>query len=776
MTLYPQKYDITTRTVTGLNNAVQPSDVVLNCDTSLAPVSINLADFTDNLWNTQYKLYINDASSLAGTNNITINAPVGYTIGNASSIVISSNGGSVIISISSNKKYSSLFNFSTPNPAIIVKNEGSVITTGVTSFNFVGAWINAVAVGSLVTVTVSPTPISVTSVQLNVLISTSTLVAGATYRLTDYKNVNFLNGFVIANSNPVPVNVNFIPKQIYTHTEEVLVLTAETTSQLSPIVFSEKYPQDIITFQPYTSKIGVDISYFNGDTHGTVGLDLQWDGVNVFFDMPLGTNIHFGNTLQVRCNFSSGATQNIRYEPISPYVVPCSIGVSNLLPNAEIQVKNYQKVVLIGLTNADFLLYTPNSLIVNHILPLGDAYGYISSREDTLNSIRTPFDFRGRRYRRFEVNMTALNPALATGYFGIGDNYRGQGTTGNFKDSPVFPLNNTLSMNWDGFSWISSIATDNNVFSGTEVKDNNFTDINVYGNTFTGVVSKNNMGDYFYNNVGITFSSNVNDSIFYDNIISDFSENIAPYNFHGNILGSCISNNFGSEFNTNTIAIAVGKICSSNVFLAQTYQNVFNGTVQHNKFGLFFQNNTIGDNTQDCIVGNHFHHNTIGANFKNNILGDNSNNNIIDASFSENVIATSFNRNTIQIGFQGNSINVGFEDNNIGSNFNDNNIGMWFNTCTIGSGFNSNTTQGVFSNNTVGTTCENNVFGASFDGNVIGNNFKQNLICPILQAKNFSLSTHVYANYTKRIFKSSDGNFYIEYLNGAVSTIVLATS
>lgn len=107
--LFEQKYPNNIRVVSGLNNIPYQDDCVIECDTSLGAVSINLLDIpvTNNVgfWSTQYKLYIVDKSNNAGTNNITVNAPLGTKINGGASFLISSNGASLLVRVASNNNY-----------------------------------------------------------------------------------------------------------------------------------------------------------------------------------------------------------------------------------------------------------------------------------------------------------------------------------------------------------------------------------------------------------------------------------------------------------------------------------------------------------------------------------------------------------------------------------------------------------------------------------------------------------------------------------------------
>ena len=149
--LPPTKYPNVQRTVTGLVD-VFADDVILNCDTVTGTVTISLGEIPYNAatgvgnWSTQYKLYINDISNNAATNNITLVAGLGQTINNQATVVLNTNGANAYVIISSNTEYSVFF---APQQAI--------------PSNF----------------------ITVTWAQLNTLITTNTLIPNADYHVTD---------------------------------------------------------------------------------------------------------------------------------------------------------------------------------------------------------------------------------------------------------------------------------------------------------------------------------------------------------------------------------------------------------------------------------------------------------------------------------------------------------------------------------------------------------------------------------------------------------------
>ncbi len=112
-TLFTTKYPNQEQVVSGTYN-VDDEDSVLKCDTSEGAVTINLLDIPEGYWNTIYKLYVVDNSGNAATNNITIVAPTGFTINNASSMLININGAGCIVRICADTKYTGTLNY---NPA-----------------------------------------------------------------------------------------------------------------------------------------------------------------------------------------------------------------------------------------------------------------------------------------------------------------------------------------------------------------------------------------------------------------------------------------------------------------------------------------------------------------------------------------------------------------------------------------------------------------------------------------------------------------------------------
>lgn len=154
MTLSSTKYPNTARTVTG-TVTLFPSDSILNCDTSLAAVNMTLLDIPAGYFETTWKLYVIDSAGNAGTHNITISVPSGYTINGASTLVINVNGGAACITIVANTKYLAELNYSSGvGGSLAVLSNGTQVVAAASSMNFSSAF-SVSAVGNAVSVGVN---------------------------------------------------------------------------------------------------------------------------------------------------------------------------------------------------------------------------------------------------------------------------------------------------------------------------------------------------------------------------------------------------------------------------------------------------------------------------------------------------------------------------------------------------------------------------------------------------------------------------------------------
>lgn len=179
--MYATQYPNNSRTVIG-TPILFNDDVVLYCDTTLGPVTINLLQIASGSWNTTWKLYVIDKSNNAGVNNITINAGIGQKINNASTLVLNVNSASALVRIASNTSFVASLDYTSGLAGNLeVLNQGVSITLGATSMNFLG--IQATAIGSAVTI--QNNFIVLSYVSLLTLISTNSLIPSQQYMITD---------------------------------------------------------------------------------------------------------------------------------------------------------------------------------------------------------------------------------------------------------------------------------------------------------------------------------------------------------------------------------------------------------------------------------------------------------------------------------------------------------------------------------------------------------------------------------------------------------------
>lgn len=147
------------------------------------------------------------------------------------------------------------------------------------------------------------------------LIINSKLVPGLNYRFP-YKSVNFLQGQrTVSNYWKAPMIYNDQSDEfknnisdIHVGEIEMFVVKAISSFQLSPFVFSENYPQDLIEYSPYVNKLGVDVNiYSNANISGEIieDFNLQFDEEKqqVFFQMPNNFPINFGHYLYIYSEF-----------------------------------------------------------------------------------------------------------------------------------------------------------------------------------------------------------------------------------------------------------------------------------------------------------------------------------------------------------------------------------------------------------------------------------------------------------------------------------------
>lgn len=314
----PTFYKNNIRVITGLTNLVYDNDVVLLCDTSLGAVNLTLLEIPADRFSTQYKIYVVDQSNNAGVNNITITAPTGFSVNNSSTAVINVNSGVATITISSNTTYNAQFNYIVGGGgAIVVKNEGTIITSTATSFNFVGVDVNATAVGGDVTVNVQSSFVLVTNAQLLTLISTNLIVPNTSYLVSDAI-------FLLTLNETVPIIVQGITTNSVSLSGSGIFLNADY-QQVGDYSGVSGFVANIGVWKPALTPVVGDVVIWNNlhykNITGVVGTDPQFDAVNWSLLTKTLTN---GYIQEI---------DNITYNPTTNYILSRQDNRNNSVEN-----------------------------------------------------------------------------------------------------------------------------------------------------------------------------------------------------------------------------------------------------------------------------------------------------------------------------------------------------------------------------------------------------------------------------------------------------------
>ncbi len=607
------------------------------------------------------------------------------------------------------------------------------------------------------------------------LVVNEELTPGNWYKFP-YRSVNFLNGWESADANTGGAFPSYDAREVYVGDEEIILVQAVSSSQIANNAYSENYPGDVIQFTPYTNQIGVQMSINNGatlpDSSILSGFDLQWDGTNVYFNMPSGYPALFGHYFYLYAGFNDGVDiyyQQVTYEPLTPGISIPQLPSSTIQSSRLKVIDGGTKILLIDLVEADVTNYIADSLNVTTIYAIDDAYGWITRRTDTQRNISTPFDFRGRKYRRYEVDRFGFidiisyssSGSTATDgiYYVSGNNITGFGYNSIFKVTVVSGSVTSVEFENKGRSYAISdtILIDGTSIGGITGDDDItitiekvITDVNFWsiGTNFNGVDVPS---DIYKDFKVFTENENTQNNIQWEGIGSPDMISYSGYSdnnvFFGNVSNVKISDN--------------------------SYSNTIDTNFESNIIGNNFYENTIGYNFNDNIIGNNFRKNTIGYDVYYNKIGSDIRENIIGNNCQNNTIGNRFRDNVINNFFAYNTIDTNFKDNIIGDSFAYNKIGNYFykNFIHEGFGFGFNSSQGnvignYFSDNKIGEYFYNNIISDSFYYNIIVDYFQLNDIKAFnVYNQDFTSSTYVYGSYNCSIFKRSDGSLVLTYVD-----------
>jgi hypothetical protein len=575
----------------------------------------------------------------------------------------------------------------------------------------------------MATITTTVNTISKTYAQLKTLRESSSLTPGQYYKITDFQTkwwnqaTQQTNGYFVLTSPVVePLNV-----------------LAIATNKFSNITYSDLYPTDIIYYNFEATRnlgmlYGTTIPDFKGwitrriDTVKNIDISFDWRHMTVNCCRPNISNIQ-------------------EWSATSSYSVYSVVKLNNKL--------------------------------------------YFSTISDNLNISPITDDTKWRPFSGYNEGLT---------YFPTQDSrllnaYKHDGTV-------------LISLVADTSTRIQKYIFDGSGPEQVSSGSNNLTNVSnitiegySFSNIFLGYVDGikigsgcifNIIGSNFSNNkIGNSFRYNIISNYFYNNEIGDdFNENITNVGTHPS------QRFFGNKFGSYTYKNLFGKNLDSNVFGSYLYNNIFGNTiVQNNNIGTNFYNNFLPATFRRNNVGNVFNNNNLFGTpncFDNIIMGSFYNNTIIfgNDAFYFNVIFPSFYNNTIKGTVRQNTIQTNCFNNTLSGNILFNSIGTQFHYNNINGEFSYNTIAGSMSYNTIGNSTSigsgakftyNNI-SEFFRNGTIGNNFRYNVVEAeaLFNYGNLSSATHIYNQYSTRIFKNASGTTKLIYYNSSDVQVVVS--
>ena len=575
-----------------------------------------------------------------------------------------------------------------------------------------------------------------------------TLTAGSYYLMTDFQTCYDQPNY---DNTKTPITTG----NYKTGTTEPILLLAVSTTEFSPTVYSTLYTNDKITYDitwntteitssPAKGRITERIDNFNNrtDYDNRNILFKRYDGYSYYENNPLSglvgisgltgtTGVLYGNTgTTFFSNFSTGSIVSVR----------------NLNPSffEIISVESDSIAIISGVTINE----TTDS-------------PYYFGNDDGIMSYYQP---NVRQDQIFEY--TTFGDAIDDG--GAVNNY-----IGNYSN---------LHLEFGTGDFLLA----NNVFLIGSFRNNTIGN-GSYNNTFNDDCDNNQIGDSFYNNsTNDDFDGNIIGENFNNNYItSNFNNNRIGSDFDFNILlgGSFYRNNIGNDFNNNVWTNSdfqnneIGNQFNDNKIYDDFYNNDIGNGYNNNESYSQFYRNLIGNGYNGNTVYSLFYENNIGQVFETNTIGTNLT--IGTYNFSKNRIGDRFYINVISGNFQYNEIGNDFYSNNIANNFSYNEIRNYFYSNNINNdfGFGGSVSQGnkignYFYNNNIGEYYYNNNIADNFYSNTIGDDFQLNEVKFGLNSVNFSLSTHVYANYNCTIFLRSDAQPRLSYYDSTDTLLI----
>lgn len=404
------KYPNNVRTVSGLNVAVFDNDVELSVNTSTIACSIDLPAISSGYWNTTWKLYVFDASNNANVRNITINAGTGQTINGASTLVISTNGGGIMIRFLSNTSFIAITTYSA------------------------GGGVSSVSAVAPLTSTGGLTPIISSSVTSSRLLGRSSLTTGIIEEITLGTNLAFvgttlnasgggittLNTLTAATQTMVVGTANndfTITSGTATHTFDLPTASASKRGALSIAdwtTFNSKLSSAYVTIQdegtPLTAR-----STMNFVGTGVTATDLA-SITTITINAPVIQNTVY---VMKSGNDSTGLVERFDkpFLTIAAARSAALVAFTSRTANARVKIIVESGNYLEGIIIDDFIDYDLGNSVISPLNTVANTESCISDN-GSVYTLTTKGQYTSIIYGNATLNSANVTPA--NGYFGIG--------------------------------------------------------------------------------------------------------------------------------------------------------------------------------------------------------------------------------------------------------------------------------------------------------------------------------------------------------------------
>jgi hypothetical protein len=266
--------------------------------------------------------------------------------------------------------------------------------------------------------------------------------------------------------------------------------------------------------------------------------------------------------------------------------------------------------------------------------PIAGLKGIITYREDTIQNVKTHYDFRNVKFRRWKVDLPTYDIATNYSKFSpikdLSEHLyisRNDGNLGNALGDPYWLLSQDLSSIGLYWSWLPTAISFGSITIPVDSTD--YVDVLTFGDyAYTGNIDIGLNEIDFLDLLGETITR-LNNIVFKAKLVNLLFYNISiASGSDSTIYGECYWNKIGHYFKNNVIGI-------------QFIQNILDDSIYSNLIADGFEYNEVKTNFTENSIGQAVQYNKFAQGFIGNLIGASSNYNIFETSIQYNNICNS---------------------------------------------------------------------------------------------------------------------------------------